>query len=282
VFAVGIDHAERLAEAFREDGKTAEAVHSDMDKDRRREALRMFDRGELQVLVSVGILTEGWDSPRVDCVVMCRPTMSPSLFVQMIGRGTRLCEGKDDLLILDLAENFMRHGDPSNPRVVVNKEPSSGTPPYKICPRCLHLVAMPVMVCPCCCWSFLPKEPKGLSEAKVAPRMVVWDDHPGQNQTDGLLLEYHVSRNGNPMTVMRIFFRDRVREVRYYLSFDPKKKGFFERKSRKIWRQLAGFGRPAPQSIQEAIERQDELRLPDYVTICKDQEGFERLKEIGD
>ena len=67
----------------------------------RKEALADFDAGKYNVLCNSMLLTEGWDCPSVDCVVVLRPTKVRSLYSQMVGRGTRLSPGKSDLLLLD-------------------------------------------------------------------------------------------------------------------------------------------------------------------------------------
>ena len=75
----------------------------------RAEVLEAFDRGEYNVLCNSMLLTEGWDCPSVDCVVVLRPTKVRSLYSQMIGRGTRLHPGKDHLLLLDFLWHTARH-----------------------------------------------------------------------------------------------------------------------------------------------------------------------------
>lgn len=75
----------------------------------RREVLADFDSGKYNVLCNSMLLTEGWDCPGVDCVVVLRPTKVRSLYSQMVGRGTRLCEGKKDLLLLDFLWMTDRH-----------------------------------------------------------------------------------------------------------------------------------------------------------------------------
>lgn len=75
----------------------------------RTEILDDFDKGKYNVLCNSMLLTEGWDCPSVDCVIVLRPTKVRSLYTQMIGRGTRLCEGKEDLLILDFLWHTERH-----------------------------------------------------------------------------------------------------------------------------------------------------------------------------
>lgn len=75
----------------------------------RAEILAAFDKGEYNVLCNSMLLTEGWDCPSVDCIVVLRPTKIRSLYVQMIGRGTRLSPGKDHLLLLDFLWMTTRH-----------------------------------------------------------------------------------------------------------------------------------------------------------------------------
>lgn len=75
----------------------------------RADILEDFDKGKYNVLCNSMLLTEGWDCPSVDCVIVLRPTKVRSLYCQMVGRGTRLCEGKDHLLLLDFLWHTERH-----------------------------------------------------------------------------------------------------------------------------------------------------------------------------
>ena len=75
----------------------------------REQVLAAFDRGDTNVLCNSMLLTEGWDCPSVDCIVVLRPTKIRSLYVQMVGRGTRLFPGKESLLLLDFLWNTERH-----------------------------------------------------------------------------------------------------------------------------------------------------------------------------
>lgn len=75
----------------------------------RTEVLRDFDTGKYNVLCNSMLLTEGWDCPSVNCIVVLRPTKIRSLYCQMVGRGTRLCDGKNHLLLLDFLWHTERH-----------------------------------------------------------------------------------------------------------------------------------------------------------------------------
>lgn len=106
-FTAGVQHARDLAGMFRDAGLAADWVSGD-DPDRSGK-LAAFAAGEIAVLANAMILTEGWDDPGVEAVLMARPTKSRSLYAQMIGRGLRLNAGKQDCLIVDFVDNAGRH-----------------------------------------------------------------------------------------------------------------------------------------------------------------------------
>ena len=95
--------------AFNHRGVRAAAVSGAMPLDERRLLLRRFDRGELDVIVNCMVLTEGYDAPRVDCIVVARPTKSRALYTQMVGRGTRRHPDKTDCLVLDVVGASAEH-----------------------------------------------------------------------------------------------------------------------------------------------------------------------------
>ncbi|WP_258111942.1 DEAD/DEAH box helicase [Alicyclobacillus sp. SP_1] len=104
VFAVDIAHARTLAERFRQAGVAAAAVDGTMSETERASVLRDFAENRLQTVVNCQILTEGYDQPDVDCVVIARPTRSQALYTQMVGRALRLHPQKKDALVLDLTD----------------------------------------------------------------------------------------------------------------------------------------------------------------------------------
>jgi len=100
-FCVNVSHAKNLAGAFKGHGIAAEAIHGGMPLDERANLLERFKSGSITVLANCQILTEGWDCPSVDCILMARPTQSKGLYQQICGRGLRLYPNKKDCLILD-------------------------------------------------------------------------------------------------------------------------------------------------------------------------------------
>lgn len=104
VFTQSVAHAKAITDAFNRAtaGKDiAVSVDGKTDALVRRSRIESFKRGEVQFIVNVGVLTEGFDHPPTACIALFRPTKSLSLLAQMIGRGTRLADGKTDCLVLD-------------------------------------------------------------------------------------------------------------------------------------------------------------------------------------
>jgi DNA repair protein RadD len=110
VFAVNVAHAVSICGAFRDSGVLAELVTGATPLDERRTILAKLERGEIDVVVNCAVLTEGWDSPAVSCLILARPTKSLGLFRQMVGRVLRPHPRKADALVIDHAGAVFEHG----------------------------------------------------------------------------------------------------------------------------------------------------------------------------
>ena len=101
----------KTSQKFRDilNSKGFKAAEVNGSSDDRSEVLKDFENGRYNVLCNSMLLTEGWDCPSVDCVIVLRPTKVRGLYCQMVGRGTRLCEGKTELLLLDFLWHTERH-----------------------------------------------------------------------------------------------------------------------------------------------------------------------------
>ena len=151
VFCCGVAHAQLVCEAIQAHGIDAEILIGSHGSDERDNRIARFKSGALRCLVNVNVLTTGFDAPNVDLLAILRATQSPSLYVQMVGRGTRLHEGKKDCLVLDYGSNVNRHGliDDIKP-----KTPGKGEEPIKTCPDCASHIPIGVMICPDCGFVF--------------------------------------------------------------------------------------------------------------------------------
>ncbi len=107
VFLPLVKTSQKFRDILNSRGFRAAEVNGNSDD--RAEVLRDFEAGKYNVLCNSMLLTEGWDCPSVDCVIVLRPTKVRGLYCQMVGRGTRLSEGKKDLLLLDFLWHTQRH-----------------------------------------------------------------------------------------------------------------------------------------------------------------------------
>jgi superfamily II DNA or RNA helicase len=152
IFATSIKHSEILQEELFKKGIFSKTIHSNLHKENIKTILRDFSSQYLNCLINVNMLTEGFDEPQVDTLILARPTTSISLHRQIIGRGLRLFENKEDCLIVDLVGNFNRLGDIND--VLQEKEVKKKA--IEVCPVCILEM---VKVCEVCGFSY-PKELK--------------------------------------------------------------------------------------------------------------------------
>ena len=130
VYAISIQHAEHIAEFYRENGIKAVAISSKTPSSLRKELIERFKSSslssslksvsnasnELEVLVSVDLFSEGFDCPDVEFIQLARPTLSLAKYMQMVGRGLRVADGKECCVILDNVGLYKRFGLPSADR----------------------------------------------------------------------------------------------------------------------------------------------------------------------
>lgn len=165
VFVTGVAHAEQVYQAVINEGITADVVTGTTPKAQRKRIVEEFKTGQIKCLINIDVLTTGFNCRDLDMIVMLRPTGSPSLYVQMVGRGMRTAPGKTDCLLLDFSANVVRHGpiDAVDPEAPGKGE---GVAPAKECPECQAIIAAGYRVCPVCGHEFPAPEPK------IAPRPV--------------------------------------------------------------------------------------------------------------
>ena len=112
IFCASINHATEIAKLLLEQGVNAESV-SGRDKPKvRNKVLNDYENGNINVLCACDLLNEGWDSPKTEVLFMARPTMSKTVYMQQLGRGTRKCKGKKDLLVFDFVDNANMFNQP--------------------------------------------------------------------------------------------------------------------------------------------------------------------------
>ncbi|CDI02485.1 putative DEAD/DEAH box helicase-like [Candidatus Competibacter denitrificans Run_A_D11] len=167
-FCVTVEHAEHVARQFREAGYRAAMLDGKTPDDRRDAMIRDLGRGELQVLASCNVVSEGTDIPIVAAAILLRPTASYALAMQQMGRVLRTYPGKQRATILDHAGNTRRHGLPTEPgqwSLANRPRNKSATNLHltKDCVDCGALLPLAARTCPeCSCvfeWARTTEEP---------------------------------------------------------------------------------------------------------------------------
>lgn len=104
VYASGVKHAQNLAVSFRQASVETAVIVGTTPREEREKILAQFATGQISVIVNVGVLTEGFDEPSLEAIIIAKPTRSTLLYTQIVGRGTRLFEGKERCIIIDIAD----------------------------------------------------------------------------------------------------------------------------------------------------------------------------------
>ncbi len=137
-FAVDIDHSQMIVDAFKKVGIKAEHLDADNSIQERLDTIQRLENGEIKIISSVGVMTTGVDIPKASCIIMARPTKSYNLYIQILGRGTRPCEGKTDFIVIDHANNVLEHGTIDSEKEVDldGKTVEKGEEKAKVCEQC--------------------------------------------------------------------------------------------------------------------------------------------------
>jgi DNA repair protein RadD len=201
LFCTGVHHAQHIAEVLNEHGISAACVTGDAPKKEREQLIDDFRSGRLRALTNANVLTTGFDYPDIDLIAMLRPTMSPSLYIQMAGRGMRIKSHTDHCLVLDFAGVVEQHGPIVNVRPPKKAGEGDGVAPVKPCPECSELVHISAMKCPSCGFIWPPPEPKKLKLHDVD----IMGESNGEMQVGAWKWSNHVSQAGNEMVKLTYY-----------------------------------------------------------------------------
>lgn len=149
VFCPNIDSSKELVQSFIDKGLPA--MHVDCYMSNRDEIIDWFENTPGAILSNYGILTTGFDCPTIEVVILYRATKSLPLFLQMVGRGSRVTSSKSDFIILDFGNNIRQHNYWEEPRswTLSKKEKKEGAASIKEC-KCGYLLYASIMECPEC------------------------------------------------------------------------------------------------------------------------------------
>ncbi|MGF9564137.1 DEAD/DEAH box helicase family protein [Neorhizobium sp. BT27B] len=289
-FCSGVEHAEHVRDEIRSRGISCEMITGDTPKEERRRIIEDFKAYRIRALTNNSVLTTGFNHKGVDLIAALRPTLSASLYLQMMGRGTRVLYApgmaldtpderraaiaagpKPSCLVLDFAGLVDKHGPVD---MVEPKEPGSGDgeAPMKICPQdgfdkngspgCGEKLHASARICSCCGFEFdIDDSPKIAATAADVPIMTMAE--PESRTVTSRTFRFHEGKGDKPPSV-KITFMSGMTAINEWVC--PQHSGFAKTKADRFW--LAhGGNRPFPREVMEWLERQSELKETAVITV---------------
>lgn len=279
IFASGIEHSIHVAAMLDSVGVSATCVHSKMPDAERDANLAGFEQGKYRAMVNNGILTTGYDFPGIDLIGMLRPTQSPGLWVQMLGRGTRpvfapgfdlhTTEGrlaaiaagpKQNCLVLDFAGNTRRLGPINDPVLPRARGKGKGEAPVRICDNCGTYNHASVRFCSECGVEF-PRELK-ISEYAGTDELIATKEVKTEVfKVDRVTYSEH-RKDGRPATIQVCYFCG-LRMFREWVCLEHE--GYAGKRARDWWRERAQ--EEPPETTAEALKQLGGLIEPTHVRV---------------
>lgn len=275
VFATSVTHAYEIADVLKLHGEQVEVIHGGIAKKRRREILTAFKKKELKWLINVNVLTTGFDAPHVDLLGILRPSKSVGLWVQILGRGLRVCPGKINCLVMDFTDNTINLGpidDPAVPARGKKKKKGNGLGTIvaaKFCKgklsdgkACERVCGVSCRKCPDCGYVFDMNDPAIFGQASSED--VMGNGMPKVEDYAVTMVNYSLfQRQGKPNSIKVIYY---VGLTFYYAWLNPEVVGP-ARKLYEAWWARASGGTEPPADCDEFIQRRSELAQPKLIKV---------------
>ena len=209
IFNVNLNHNDAVYTALLAEGLNVYKVTGETEKKERAEILQKFKDQKDAIICNVGVLTAGFDEPSIETIILNRATKSLALYLQMIGRGSRLYEGKERFTVIDLGKNTGRHGmydtffDWQTYFKNGTKKESNGggIAPIKECTMCKHLQHTRKIVCEECGHDFEEERLAQVAEEKVRQLVLLTTEKPINIPTDRLF-DVAEQRSWKPFAVL--------------------------------------------------------------------------------
>lgn len=285
IFCAGVKSAMHSRDVLRSVGINAEMVSGETPTGERDRIIRDFRAGRIRALTNANVLTTGFDAPNVDMVAMLRPTLSTSLYVQIVGRGTRLATEKTNCLILDFAGNVRRHG-PVDSVTVTGRPSGNGDDKGKVgidsvqakaCPQCEALAALNARTCRECGHEW-PHEEKPKHDPKAESELGIMSTEkvpPQQLPVVDWTFRVYASDMGS---VLEVTIMAGLNSYREWAAFDG---ASWRRQKGCEWWSRHGGAIPFPSTAQEALDRVSELAMPITVTVERSKTKPKYFNIIG-
>jgi len=277
VFASGVGHADQVAACLEKmTGERVGVVTGETWEMERAASLADFRAGRLRWLINCEVLTTGFDAPNIDAIAVLRATMSPGLFAQIVGRGFRMCDGKDDCLILDFGGNIRRHGPIDSPEYGVQdkRQRVAGEAPTKRCPNCEAEVLIGATECRDCGFAF-PRERDASHDAKPDDAQILTEPEVWLVETVRYATHYKRNSPESPPT-LRVDYDCRREGADGNLTTEVisewvclEHEGFARKKAERWWRARSVL--EPPDAIPDAVDlcRRGAVAVPRNITAVR-------------
>ena len=281
IFASGIAHGRHIVRVLKEEHNIECGFVSGESPDGwRRQMIDEFRSGKLKYLCNIGVLTTGFDAPNIDCVVLLRPTMSPGLYYQMVGRGFRLHQSKDDCLVLDFGGNIVRHGPVDSLRINPVDSRGDGEAPAKQCPECAEVIHAAYTVCPSCGYEFEP--PKRMQHDTTASAEGVLSGQVTVEEYDVQEVLYNVHNkkgaDADAPKSMRVQYKVGLNTyIPEWICFEHS--GFARKKAELWWKQRSC--EPVPDKSDMAVFFAEDNRLKEPIKIIVKSISGQKFDQIS-
>lgn len=279
IFATGVQHGKHVVDTLKiQHGIECGFVTGETPTPERDQLLARFKSGELRFLCNVNVLTTGFDAPNVDCVVLLRPTMSPGLYYQMVGRGFRLAPGKQNCLVLDFGGNVLRHG-PVDAIQIEKRELGGGEAPLKECPICQSMILAGYATCPHCGYTFPPPEKQKHEAQATEASILSTGANDEQYEVHDIFYRVHKKKDAGPDAPksMRVDYQLGLNHWQSeFICFEHT--GFARQKAEAWWQQRSSD--PVPDTAEAAVTLANAgaLRLTHAITVRSvPGERFDRI-----
>lgn len=295
IFCAGVEHAIHVSDMLNSCGISCLSIHSKLSNKEREDSIHKFKTGQVRALTNNNVLTTGFDMPGIDLILMLRPTQSPVLWVQMLGRGTRPFEcaeyKKENCLVLDFAGNTRRLGPINDPVIPKKKGSKTGEAPIKLCECCgtyNHASARycggePFPTVQGCGHEF--KIMTKLKQSASTEELIKGDAPVVETyKVDTITVTKHEKHDKPP--AMKVTYYCGLKHFTDYVCLEHE--GFAARKAREWWRErrAEGMSTEVPETTDHALIRFNELKstthlrvwvnkkYPEILAYCYDNTAF--------
>ena len=286
-FCSNVSHAKRFTAILNSLGFVSECVTGETPKEERVDIVARYKAQEIKCLVNVNVLTTGFDAPHTDLIGMLRATMSPGLYVQCVGRGTRLSPEKECCWLLDFGGNIQRHG-PVDQVTPSNKPTKKGSVPLKKCKTCESMCLAASRVCPYC-GAVFPEPEKKTNLDGSASELAAMSDQKVQKVKEIKRIRYSKHyKKGDDTALPTLKVEYQYSNFQSLYHFVPLEHNGIARKIAKSWWKKHTSA-PMPDTVDDALFfvgmaidglLEEEWSEPNRIVIEQDGKYWRLKKEI--